>query len=480
MNTYRDLYKIGDYTACERECRKVVEASPADFDAAFTLCLSLRRQGREEEAHSFASLFLSSNSLDSEQQAFFYHLMGDAQRTLGNLENAIVHYTMSVELEPNRLSGLYVLAQAYFTNNNFVRCLEMLDRIFESGSTLPDEIYADSLYLLAQISRDISPQRFFEQYPDVKRELPNSFNFNFALGRLYENGHDVTSALQHYDVGNQLKRASTPYSFQSEQVVFQKHRESVLNGQFDFQHSLPELPFVPIFIVGMPRSGSSLLEQMLGAHSEVTPFGESRRLMDALMTTLGPITDDSKAVELGMQWIQDAGFCEKLRQNYLDSFGAVNTDFVVDKSLGNFQLLWLLKTAFPECPVLFTDREKGPTVWSCYKTNFERAARFSESMEEISVYYDSVQGLRDLWAEKFGPVLLNVVYENLIADPRKLIEEILVQLGLDFEEACLNPSGQARIVETASKVQVTQPIYKIANRDWLPFAELVKSRLGNL
>lgn len=475
MTKYRDLYKAGDYQGCEIECREVLANDSKNKDAWFALNLCLIKLAKWDDTLTMSHKALEELDLQPQELSVFYQLAGDAAVGKRDRQGAIKYYKKASDLAPGRESAHYALAEACYADNDFVQSEEALERIFRIGPTIDDEIYAKAVYNLSLLPNKVTAAGFFERYPTLKPKVDSSFFF-FGVANFLARENQVELAVRFYDMGNTIRRSREPYDFSRELRMFKAHEMDL--------HDLPELVSqsdvkgpIPIFIVGVPRSGSSLLEQMLGAHSEISPLGEVSNLLDSI--------DKSETVQYSPEFVErvrarcaDPAFCDEVRRNFFNSLPTVESRFVVDKTLPNWHLVRVIRSVFPESLVVHAAREKGPTIWSCYRTHFAQGVNYSESLEELSRYYDGVDSFMSRWVELQPDHVLRIQYEENVANPEQTIRTILDRVDLPFESACLDPSSQERIVRTASKVQVTQPIYKVANKDWIPFKDIVSQRVG--
>ena len=475
MTQYRELYQSGNYEACEDECRKQLSSNNSDPDIWFALCLSLISQKKWQEAMSASGDALGNLKLPPHEASVFHQFAGDAALGSGDDEAAIEHYRQASDLAPGRADAHYALAQTHFALNEFSPCERALDRIFLIGPSVDDAVYAKALYMFSRLPNDDTAADFFERYPTLKPKVDDPFFF-YGMGNLLVRDQQYELSARFFDMANNLKRQAEPYNFSRDMEVLEQHEKNLDEYQSSLDHEIVDLEPRPVFIVGMPRSGSSILEQMLGAHSAITPMGEGDWLLKSIRRE-AKVGYGPKGIELVATKGKEKAFCEQVRQNFRDIVGAAGSKVVVDKTLANFHFIELIRLAFPNALIIHASREKGPSVWSSFKTNFTKGVRYSESLEELSRYFDGVEALLSRWHDKLPTMMMRVWYEELVAKPEQTVRIILERIGLEFEEDCLRPWQQERIVETASKVQVTQPIYERANLDFEPYRELITTRL---
>ena len=469
LNLYRQLYQSGRFTESVSECRSLLRASN-NLDVSLVLTLSLVHLGELSQALELALSLAKRESLSESQRSIFFQIAGDSSRGLGLEDQALECYQRASELDPGRADAHYVLARLFYERNRFAEALSVVERVFENGINPSEQVYAQSVSLFSRVSRTETASSFFERNPHLKAESKH-FSFYFGYAELLTRDKLYSSAFESYQIANEMKRRSAPYDLAADLSLLRKHLErfddNFFSSRMKFEISNP----IPIFIVGMPRTGSSLVEQMLGAHSEVCPMGEVPWLMNSLENCLRSYGGRNADHEVVMRLCRDHEFLCGVRREYFKNFRGVNATFATDKMLNNFQVLWLIFAAFPEAIILHSRREKLPTIWSCFKSDFEAGNRFSESLRESSLYFDVIIECASSWGGGFGDNFIELQYEELIEEPEQTLEVVLRNLGLNLEPQCLDPSKIKRRVATASRTQVALPLYDKPNQDWLPFRE---------
>jgi len=273
-------------------------------------------------------------------------------------------------------------------------------------------------------------------------------NFEFALARIAESQGDFARAFAAYSRANEAAAAhlqSQGLIYRAEPIAPAMPRsasEAVAHQAFD------SIPVTPIFIVGMPRSGSTLIEQMLSNHPEVDSAGETTALSDAY---------DG--------YLEGAGPGE-LRQQYIERLlqRGCRKRFVTDKFPGNFRLLGFARTLFPEAPIIHCRREPLAVCWSIFSTNLTLHAPYHTSLRNIGHFYAAYEQLMAHWRRSID--FLDVSYEQLIENPAATVQTLLQHCKLPPDEACLHPETNSNPVTTASAAQVRRPLYLSALGHW--------------
>ena len=207
----------------------------------------------------------------------------------------------------------------------------------------------------------------------------------------------------------------------------------------------------PVFIVGMHRSGSSLVEQILASHPLVHGAGE-RRHMARIAATLGSETEPDRLEALGETYV-----------GALPDHGATR---VIDKTPGNFERLGLIRLILPKARIIHCHRDPLDSCLSCFKTLFQEGNGYSYDLAELGHYYRSYQRLMDHWREVLPGDVLDVAYEDVVEDLETMARRLVEFCGLPWDDACLEFHETDRPVQTASAAQVRKPIYKTAVGRW--------------
>jgi hypothetical protein len=310
------------------------------------------------------------------------------------------------------------------------------------------------------------------------------FHFHFALGKALEDEADFEQSFEHYAEGNRLRRLEIRYDAD-------EHRERLSRSHTLFTRDfLRERAQVgcpapdPIFIVGLPRSGSTLLEQILASHSQVEGTMELPDII-AMARRLAGTADDSDGANYpgvlaeltGDEW-------RSLGEEYLERtriYRKRATPFFIDKMPNNFVHLGLILLALPNAKIIDARRHPLACCLSGFKQHFATGQHFSYNLEDIGWYYrDYVEFMAHF--DRVAPGRVHrVFYENLVDDTQTQVRALLEYCGLDFEPSCLRFYENSRAVRTASSEQVRRPIFRDGVQQWRnfePWLQPLKTALG--
>ena len=307
---------------------------------------------------------------------------------------------------------------------------------------------------------------------DPAVSIEHTLKLHFGLGQAYDDSGEYDKAQAHYRKGNDLKSASTHYD---------KHviEATVSNLAQHFSTGLTQAPGDrhseanrAVFVLGMPRSGTSLIAQILGAHKDVHNAGE-----------LGYFSKASIALKTMFGFELDYPLCisslksehaQKLRESYaylLDKHNS-NSVYVVDKFPENFLHIGLIKHLFPEALIFHVQRDPRDVALSIYFQNFAHGNRYSWRLEDIAHYYAQYERAMRIWQKINVPKLIDIRYNDIVKDLESVAKRMVAAMSLPWDENCLAFHRAESDVRTASHWQVRQPIYHHAIERWQNYPEL--------
>lgn len=299
---------------------------------------------------------------------------------------------------------------------------------------------------------------------------PQAWLLHFAHGQALEKRGDYDSAFAAYARGNLLRRARRPYS----RVDQDDYTNDIIQhcGRAFGARSAASgmISATPIFICGMPRSGTTLVESVIAAHPDVTGGGEMRHIHDQMRRRLrgGTLT------RIGT-WLSEASD-ETLREIAEEwsahlQHAAADRPWITDKMPGNFAFLGLIHLCFPHARIVHVRRNARDTGLSCFATPFSEGLEFSLDLADIGHFYIRYLRLIEHWRRVLGPQrIIEIRYEDLVREPENTARRLLSALGLEWDPSCLDFHSVRRNVSTASVYQVRQPIYTGSIGRWKRFA----------
>jgi tetratricopeptide (TPR) repeat protein len=404
--------------------------------------------------------------------------LGVALDRLGRTEESIERFRAAVASDPKNAIAASNLGRKLFEIGDVEEGLRCLDRAIES------EPRNGSLYLplVTGGPMGIKPEHvaaMIRLESDLET-LPRSqqIDLHFALGNVYERDGRVDDAFHHLLAGNALKRAEVPYDeatalgyLHSVEVAFGNPMMEALRGCGDPSER-------PIFIVGMPRSGSTLVEQLLAAHPSVAGGGECGVLL--------PIVRDRWPKMSALTVEQLHARVRAIGEHYLRATDDLTSGkpYLTDKTLEYFQIVPLIHVALPNARIIHIRRNDLDACFSCFATIFsDQKVPFSYDLRELGHYYRAYLAMMERWSSFVrSDRMLEVRYEGLIADFDAEARRIVAFCGLTWDSACLRFHQARRTVRTASHLQVRQPLYNTSIGRAQPFiahlAPLIEALAG--
>ncbi len=294
----------------------------------------------------------------------------------------------------------------------------------------------------------------------------------FALGKAFEDRGDPQQAFENYELGNGLKRLQTRYTTEQMQDEFEAQKRHCTPDLFAKQSGKGCEARDPIFILGLPRAGSTLIEQILASHSQVDGTLELPNILSLAHRLRGRklISDRDRYPRILHDLSEDE--LRALGEDYIENTRThrQGAPFFTDKMPNNFRHIGLIHTILPHAKIIDARRDPMDCCWSGYKQLFAEGQEFTYGLEDIGHYYRGYVDLMDHW-DRVLPEgrVLRVQHEDVLEDVEKQVRRVLEYCGLPFEEACVDFHKTDRAVRTASSEQVRQPLNRSGQGQWRPF-----------
>ncbi|HEX2139666.1 MAG TPA: sulfotransferase [Woeseiaceae bacterium] len=308
-----------------------------------------------------------------------------------------------------------------------------------------------------------------EQLARAEPEGAATVHLCFALGKACEDTGEYAEAFAYYDRGNRVRRRQEHYDPVQTEVLGERIRAVFTKDFIDAHDGCGHRDLQPIFIVGLPRSGSTLLEQILASHPlveathELPEGGRLIRYIDRRRVGRSHYPE-------GVAAFSESDFAE-LGKRYDDETARYRSGapYFVDKMPNNFANLGLLALALPGARFVNARRDPMDTCLSCYKQLFARGQSFTYDLDELGCYYLEYRRMMDHWHEVMPGRILDVHYEDVVEHLEREVRRLLEYCGLSWDEACLRFYDTERAIRTASSEQVRLPIYRHAVGHWEHF-----------
>ena len=302
--------------------------------------------------------------------------------------------------------------------------------------------------------------------------LKDKINFNFTLAKVYEDIGDHENHFKFLNEANRLRKEESGYKFEKDLRLFSNIKETFKNPPKPLTKSIiKSSEKSPIFILGMPRSGTSLVHQIVSNHKQVYGAGELTKL-NKFVT---PYLKDSENKEITKQDLLS------IRENYTKELSSLNVteNIIVDKMPLNFRYIGFILSAFPDSKIIHMNRDSMAVCWSIYKYFFP-GNTYSYNQKDIAAYYCLYEDLMDFWKKKFPNKIYDLYYEELTINQKFETMELLKYCDLEWDENCLNFHKNTTAVKTTSAIQVKNKMYQGSSDAWKKYEAYLKPLLDGL
>ena len=403
---------------------------------------------------------------------------------VGKYAKALKIYDQANKALPNNPELRLVHGHALKTIGNVDEAIEAYRKSYNARND-----YGDAYWSLANLKTyRFTPDEVLlmdEKESSTSTIITDRIHLNFALGKHYEDSKLFDKSFVHYERGNELQ--------QSQQHYKKEHMTDVLNLQIEYCNSTlfkRKKKFGhdgadPIFIVGLPRAGSTLLEQILASHSKVEGTLELPNIPALAYKLAGRKTVNETPDYPKNLSTLSAEILEKFGKDYLDETRIHRTKLphFIDKMPNNFRHIALIHLILPNAKIIDARRNPMACCFSGFKQLFASGQQFSYGLEEIGTYYKDYVEVMNHWDKVLPGKILRVQYEDVVSNLENEVTRILEYCNLPFEDNCISFHKTERNVRTPSSEQVRQPIYKSGLEQWKnyePWLDPLKKSLGNI
>ena len=389
------------------------------FDALLNYGNLLLKNNEMDKAEKFLLKALKNSSNKTSEAAINLSL-GNFYQQSGDFEKSIYHFKRTLILNP--------------TNT-------IADKSISLVHKYKDENDDHLKYMKQKISA-------LTENEDVKR-------ISFALGKAYEDVKNYKKSFEFINQANEIEKKISNYSIQSDIQTFSNIKK-IFNEQK--LEKIDDQNKKIIFIVGMPRSGTTLAEQIISSHREVFGAGE--------LSYLSEIIDQKKLINTKAIEHKDLVESQKYYYDKIDFFKS-EKKIITDKAPLNFKWIGFIQLLFPNSKIIHCKRNPMDICWSNFKNSFSaNSLNFTYDLNDLGNYYLLYDNLMAFWNEKYPKKIYNLSYEKLIKDQNFEIKNVINFCELDWDENCLKPELNKKNVATASLAQIRSPIYKSSIKNW--------------
>ena len=486
-NALKEYDKLGEAIEAYN---KAIVIKPDYAEAYYNMGNALQDQGKLDEAIDA----LNKALILKPDQADAYYNIGNALQDQDKLDKAVEAYNKALAIKPDYAEAHNNLGYTFRQYGKLMEAIEAFNKAllikpdyaeahnnlgvaFQDHGELDEAIeaynkalsirptYADAHRNISTLIRytppnpQISAVNALLGHSDLKDN--DRCNLHYAFAKMNEDIGELNVAFKNYVAGGRLRQKLLAYDLEQDQNLFAKIKNSA--------HSLKNLEFdtpdkaaahTPIFILGMPRSGTTLVEQIISCHSQVHGAGELP-FLNVFGKSIATEVRSFKANTLA-----------EFRKAYLGELAKVSNgkQFVIDKMPQNFQYIGLILSAFPNSKIVHVKRDPAATCWSNFKHYFSSTGLgYSYDIEDTVSYFKLYRDLMGFWDDLYGDQIYHVDYDRLTVQQKPETKNLIEHLELNWEDACLSPQENNRTVKTASQQQVREKVYTGSSQAWRKF-----------
>jgi len=471
--------KLFVYDDAEFLLESCVEFAPDYWLARYDYVNVLHKRQKFEQALEQAAILLDAYPDNHAFQLAF----ANENVAVGNFDTALEIYDRVIDRHPR-------FAQPYLSRGHALKTVGRLEDAIESYRSAyrikPD--FGDAFWSLANLKTYRFPDdeiaRMLHELEEPATSNVDRFHLCFALGAAYEARRDYARSFKFYERGNLLKKRDVRYDPENLEAALKRQAEFCTTELFASKAGMGGQYDDPIFIVGLPRAGSTLLEQILASHSQIDGTMELPNIIALAHRLNGRRFVSEEARYPGILAELSAEQLQGFAKAFIDDtrFHRKGAPYFIDKMPNNFQHIGLIHLILPNARIIDARRHPMACCFSGFKQLFADGQEFTYGQEEIARYYKGYVELMEHWDRVLPGKVLRVHYEHVVADLEGQLRRILDFLGLPFEEACLNYYQTDRSIRTPSSEQVRQPIYRSGLEQWRhyePYLDVLKRELAD-
>jgi len=405
-----------------------------------------------------------------------FHNLGEVLTEAADEEAAVVAFHQALEINPNHVNALLGLGNVLITLGQFDKAQECYHKVQE---IIPDNLSARIGLLRINPPDALSnePREMEQLYTRLKAANNDKCHMAFALARIFEKNAQYSRAFNYLMDGNRIKREQFDYNLAEEKLFWERIKENFDATFFQERREYGVKDQTPIFILGMPRSGTTLTEQILTTHPQVFGAGELNHLKQLIIEKSLP----AKYTDFPKQLRQLSGdVCQQLGLEYLDKLkehagpAANSVTNITDKMPHNFLHVGVIRLILPHAKIIHCTRNPLDNCLSIFKQNFGGFHKYACDLAELGEYYLLYQELMKHWHEVLPGFIFDFKYEDIVADQEGMTKRLLGFCALPWDDNCLQFHKTKRAIKTASVAQVRKEIYSDSVDLWQHYEQQLK------
>lgn len=412
------------------------------------------------------------------QSVEYVYGLATIQNRLGNFEAARDAYLKAFSLSPTNYLIANSLAKLELITGNISKAVEIAQASLDLFPYNPDSLRIVNLEHQYQYGDHCFTQLNLASTIMADYSSMDQVQLHYSLAKAYIDVGEYASAFKHYEVAGQKHQSIKSFDREKIKKIYQNLIRCVTSQNLSAVKEQGCPSNVPVFIVGMPRSGTTLMEQILASHPQVYGAGE--------LEFLGKVVDGMRCGTFKLSiGVPDPLFpasteatWQERGEAYVNHLSLLTDDkrysHVIDKMPANYHYVGMIKAILPNATIIHSMRHPMEVCFSCYKTLFTAGHEWSFRLEDLAYQYRQYWEIITHWRREFPDLLFDVFYENLVENTEYESRRILKKIGLEWDSSCLDFHRNDRPIKTASVTQVRKPIYKTATNRWQRYDQYLK------
>jgi tetratricopeptide (TPR) repeat protein len=469
-------HTTGNLAFAEAEYRALISDKARTPQLYCQLASICAQTARREEANSLwkQALAIDPGSLEARMN------LADSYQLAGLADQASQQYRKVIANNKHFVAAKYLLANILKSQG---RMDEASDLYLQVLAQQPDYTQAHFTYSGIHKYKDSADPHFnsmLELYRKAGLNTDSKIHLAFALAKASEDIGDYAQAFSYLQAGNDLRFSEFDYDIESDKALMQSIIQSFTADAVSQIQIEPDRSNRPIFIVGMPRSGTSLVEKIIASHSDVYGAGELHNMFALGASHFLRQSQDFQFKSLASY--TPATFVT-VGKAYLEQIALLNSvaKRVTDKLPFNMMMVGLIRIALPNAKIIHCVRDARDNCLSIYKQNFTTANyRFAYNLKTIAQFHNQYRKLMRHWHAALPGAIYDVCYESLAQNPEQEVRKLLAACDLEFQDACVRFEKTEAVVKTASAFQVRQPMYTSSVSLWEKYRQFLGPMLDEL
>ncbi len=498
----REIYKIvifselneKNYNKAQMVSEKLLEfINDAETNYIYGNVLKLQNKFKE-------AIIFYQKAIDYKKDYFeAYNNLATSQKNIGLKDKAYVNYKHAINLNKKNLEAHFNLANLLYDEKKFDEARKNYEKVIEIDSNFPNSYFLIGIinsvqgkfeeaknYFLKATEKDKFFTKAYIYYVNTRKidkndniikileELINNKDIHpkheqdisYALSKVYFDIENIDLGFKYLTKAKKLYLKKIDFSIEQEKNSFKKVKNYFSINKFTKIDFKDTYKVYPIFILGMPRSGTSLIEQIISTHSEVYGAGELKIMPRIFYDT----NWDEKT--------EPKNLFRFVRKEYLSNIEKINSSkkFIIDKMPFNFFAVGFILNSIPEAKIIHMSRNPMAVCWSNYKSNFfdNIGMDYAHKLESIAEYYIIYNEMINFWRKKYPMSLIEIDYDKFVLDYETNSKSLIAKIGLSWENKILKFNENSRVVETNSLLQVRSKVYQDSSQKWKKYQKHLK------